>query len=592
MAYQQENQEKDGDDPRVTATAVRFFYENLGRISSQQLIYPAIFLVVFYGLVETTTLFGWAAAVSGIYIARIFLAKRYLHANPPLNDQHRWEVYFTISAVISGITWGCAAWLFALPDNPGSQILVYVLIVGTAASSMLASVNVHWPWAFLGFTIPAVGMAAAAMAWHGGKFEYMLAGIFALFFITLVKMGNSLRKQIYQGVRLQHVNADLAQDLERQKNAAESANRAKTRFLASANHDLRQPIHAMSMLVYALKNEVSTDQGRSIHNHLTQASGHLNELLKSLLDLSRLDAQAINPQQSTFELQPVLSRLLGECLPIARVKNIGLRVHPTEVTVMSDPILLERMLRNLIHNAVTYTQSGGVLVGVRRRGDEASIEIWDTGVGINREEQHQIFQEFFQAGGADREQTSSTQGLGLGLAICQRLADLLGHQLSFRSNPGAGSVFKIRLPITARTPAVIAPTAARSNTDPDLKNTLILIVDDDTHSLQAMVSLFRQWNARVLTAESPEQALSYADEDIAFIISDFHLGASDNGIDLINQLRKQHGQTALPAIIVTGDTSKNKIETLASSGIPVLHKPVLPEELVAQVEKLMKTRGE
>jgi len=580
------------DDERVEAAAVRFFYENLRRLSLQTLVFPVVTVWVFWPLVNHTTLLIWAAICVVVYLRCFPLTQAYFRTDPPPSDYQRWARYYTWSSIAPGFIWGVAAFLFYVPGNVSSQVFLYVMIIGLAAGAMIAYVNIDWPFSFYAYGGPSFGLAIAALLTHGGAHEATLAVLLTFYFFMMIQMGNRLRNQVYEGIRLQYENADLAQDLERQKNAAEAANRAKTRFLASANHDLRQPIHAMSMLVYALKNEVNTDQGRSIHNQLTLASGHLNELLKSLLDLSRLDAQAIDPQQSTFELQPVLSRLLGESLPIARAKNIGLRVHPTDVTVMSDPILLERMLRNLIHNAVTYTQSGGVLVGVRRLGDGASIEIWDTGVGINREEQHQIFQEFFQAGGAHREQTSSTQGLGLGLAICQRLADLLGHRLSFCSNPGAGSVFKIRLPITDRSPAAIAPTATQSHADPDLKNALILIVDDDTHSLQAMVSLFRQWNARVLTAESVEQALSYADEDIALIISDFHLGASDNGIDLINQLREQHHQTALPAIIVTGDTSKNKIETLANSGIPVLHKPVLPEKLIRQVEELVKTYRE
>jgi len=370
-----------------------------------------------------------------------------------------------------------------------------------------------------------------------------------------------------------------------QKDAAEKANADKSRFLAATSHDLRQPMHALGLFAAALKEKMTTQEQMDLIRKIEDSIIALEGMFNMLLDVSRMESGMINAQQQTVLLQPMLARVAQEWGAAADEKGLRFRVRTSRLAVRSDPILLSRVLNNLVKNAIRYTEAGGVLVGCRRRGNQLLLEVWDTGIGIALQHQKHIFEEFYQV---DNPERNRARGLGLGLFIVQRLCQLLGHPIQVRSRPGKGSVFSVTLPLVDMDLGEFPEPGAVTQFDREW----VLLVEDDEQALAAMRILLEGWGLRVQAAADLSSAMSSLPDmnGPALIISDYRLGGGITGIAAVARLRQFFGRP-IPGILVSGDTSPEGMADMEQSGLPVLHKPVRPAKLRALVNHVISQDG-
>ncbi len=386
---------------------------------------------------------------------------------------------------------------------------------------------------------------------------------------------------------IEEANQQLEHKVEVRTRELAAANAAKSHFLASASHDLRQPVAAIGLITDLLRVQVTDPTVRSLADRLTRAVRSMESLLKGLLDLSRLDSGTVEVQRQRVQLQTLLDGVASHEAEAARQKNLRLRVRRTHAIAWTDPVLLEQVLRNLVGNAIRHTQQGGVLVGVRHRAglDGASqgsweVQVWDTGPGIRPEDQPRIFEAFVQLGNPGRERS---QGLGLGLAIVQRAAHLLQHPLRVQSQVGRGSCFTVSLPAAAPHPG--QAQASPTDTEPDrLDGRRVLVIEDDEALGESLVLWLRNWGLDAVAGHSLGWVRAQAPQHWDMVVSDHRL-PDGSGRDVIGHLRLH--QPGLPALIITGDTSPQQLAELAASGLPVLHKPFRAEDLRALLARGM-----
>ena len=401
--------------------------------------------------------------------------------------------------------------------------------------------------------------------------------------------------------RLEQSRFDLEQRVEQatvamreQRDTAERANSAKTRFLAAASHDLRQPMHALNLLLAALKQEQSAQSRAELLLRIEATSQAMSGLLDALLDISRLDAGGVTPHIETFELLPLLLRIHDTYEGLAQSKDIDFYVRPCKFWVQTDPMLLQRIVGNLVSNAIRYTPVGGrVVLAVRPHAQHCLLQVRDNGPGIAAQYQQAIFEEFVQIHNPQRDRS---QGLGLGLAIVQRLAHLLHHPIDVRSCPGHGATFSIQLPAapplasnaTVLQDASGAPLLPAPGDSVGSVRFRILLVEDDTMVRESYETLLQLWGCDVRSHPSAQDALAQLDEGNwapQIIISDYRLGAGIDGLELIAVIRQRLGLN-LPAALITGNTEDSALRQHHDNIIRVLFKPVKPALLMQTLNEL------
>ncbi len=377
------------------------------------------------------------------------------------------------------------------------------------------------------------------------------------------------------------------EELKAAKERADQANAAKTRFLAAASHDLRQPLHAMELLVSALSGRTNDPESLTIISNMQDSLAFTQRLLDSLLNVSELEAGAVRPQLEDVPIGPLLRRLHQQYAGIAKQKGLELRLVPSSAAVRSDPGLLERILDNLLSNAVQHTDQGRVLIGCCRAGDALRLEVWDSGPGIPEDKQSEIFGDFCQLDGGAKERGA---GLGLGLGIVRRVADLLDHPIGVRSVPGKGSVFWVEV-ARVEGPAVVeaaeTPAAPEGAAEPEeAQGATILVVEDDAMVLNAMRTVLEAWGYRVAAVATAEEARR---SEVApdMVIADFRLPGGETGDKAVAAVRERWGG-ALPGIIVTGDIDPEGLPDLEASRLHLLKKPVRPAKLRALMRHLLQ----
>jgi len=358
------------------------------------------------------------------------------------------------------------------------------------------------------------------------------------------------------------------------KEAAEHANRAKSSFLAAASHDLRQPIHALGLYMATLRAERLNLSQSELVQRMSSSLSALDSMFNTLLDISRMDAGGLVPHPRPFSLETMLHRLAEEFAPLAADKGLRLsvRVAPQARTLhaVSDPQLVERIVRNLLGNAVKYTSEGGVLLSCRLRGAARwRVEVWDTGCGIPEAEREHVFDEFYQVGNPERDRAN---GLGLGLSIVRRLTQLLRHRLELQSQPGRGTRFVLELPVTAERPEVESPLGLAAGS---LQGLAVAVVDDDPEVRDGMQLLLTRWGCQVFAGADAAEVLKRAGERpvLHAIVADFRLRDGHTGIEAVQGLRAAcRGEP--PALIVTGDSAPDRLAEIERSTLPWLSKPV------------------
>jgi signal transduction histidine kinase/CheY-like chemotaxis protein len=387
--------------------------------------------------------------------------------------------------------------------------------------------------------------------------------------------------------QLQESYATLESKVEERTRQLELANLAKSRFFAAASHDLRQPLHALGLFVAQLYGRMRASERRRILARVDAALFSMNELFNALLDISKLDAGVLNPTFTEFPIAKLLDRVDTTFTGPAREKGLSLRVISSGAWVRSDFILLERIIFNLVSNAIRYTSSGGVVVGCRKRGINLRIEVWDTGTGVAQDQQENIFGEFYRLGAPSGDGRS---GLGLGLAIVDRLCRLLDHSVSLTSILGRGSCFSIAVPRVAARPEIGESSAPAHPLMEASDSKLVVVVDDDPLVLEGMGGLFRSWGYHLVVAGTDDEMLArVADRDCPpdLIISDYHLPGKKTGIEVIEALRRALS-AKIPALLVSGDTSPELLRQARASGYYLLHKPVDPMTLRTMVSYVLR----
>ncbi len=362
------------------------------------------------------------------------------------------------------------------------------------------------------------------------------------------------------------------------KAEAEMMNLSKTKFFAAANHDLLQPLAAARVFASALSERRLAPRNRELVRHALAALDSVDDMLTALLDIAKLDAGVMATAPCSFSIREVIARVGEEYKLIAARKKLRLRVFAGDAVVRSDPRLMGRILRNLVSNALRYTNAGGVLIGHRREGDRLLVGVWDTGIGIPPEQQDEIFEEFRRL---PQSSDRSGRGAGLGLSIVRRVSRMLGHRMVVRSVPGRGSFFGVVVPLSAEAP--VCTLRPRSPQDvgaglQGLRGRAVQLIDDEPHVLQGLSVLLQGWGMKVSGATSAAGALeagSAAPPDL--IIADYRLEGPGTGVDAIATLRRRWGH--LPAIVVTADHAAQVQQEVTAAGLHLLHKPVRPARL-------------
>jgi len=409
------------------------------------------------------------------------------------------------------------------------------------------------------------------------------ANAYSLFQAAIV-----LQEQVHQRTeelvaakrRLEKSNRDMLEA----KEAAEIANRSKSKFLTAAGHDLLQPLNAARLLLSALTEAQSSADGAHLVGQVDRALASIEDLIKSVLDISKLDAGVMIPNVRAVQVRELLATVANEFAPLASQKGLRLAIRAPDVAVRSDPVLLKRIVSNLVSNAVRYTREGGILLGARRRDKAVRLDVVDTGIGIPPSCHESIFEEF-QRGPAAGANGAFDNGLGLGLAIVRRMSETLGHRLSFRSVEGRGSVFSLEVPLVDRASPLPQAECLSAPRVYGIADARLMLVENDRRVVEAMTALVARWHCTLRFARHVPEALALLDRDgfmPDLIVADYHLDHGLCGLKVVERVRAAAGRL-IPAIITTADHSPEVEAEVARHGLALLKKPLKPAELRALI---------
>lgn len=571
-------------DDREEAELIRAVYRNLPAGGLVMLFAGFVLCVgVFYLAPERRLpLLGWFGLSLAILAWQLGLWAMWRRAQPADAEWRLWSRRLILTCLADGARWGLATLALAAPGAADQQVWV-CMIVGGAACASVASWG-SYVRAYYALLFPAMVPYIVWAAFVPDPRYWGVAVLGAILTTAIAWLGWRQTGSYTQAVRLRFENLDLAARLAEQKEVAEQASRAKTQFLAAASHDLRQPMHALGMFAAALGRMRMPAAAARLTQQMAATVDAMGGLLGALLDVSQLDAGTVKPEPRLVAIGPLLGRLCREQAVELAGRPIRLTWVDTRLVAHTDPVLLERMLRNLITNAARHTREGRILVGCRRREARVSVEIWDTGPGIDADHRAMVFEEYFQVGNPERDRT---QGLGLGLAITRRLAALLDCPLELRSEVGRGSVFSVSAPRASDdAPAIEIPEA------PGPSAGLVFVVDDEQLVRDSMSALLTAWGYTVVAAGSGDELMARAgvEPPPKLLICDWRLRGDERAAALIARVRAVFGAQT-PVLLITGDTAPERLRDAHETGHLLLHKPVAPGRLRAAVGNLVAGDG-
>lgn len=585
---------------------VRSLYDYMPATLAGTLAGIAVLALLYAGAAPSAVVLGWAGGATVVWLSRLWLYRGFRRAEPASEAAWlRWRRLWNVGTLCSGAGWGLAAWLFYRHGDDTLQIslIVTVYTFCVAVVPILAT----QPRVYLLYGALCFVPMAARIAAGGSMNELQLAGILLLIFSLTSMLARNYRQALQRvlDLKLQADHLLLQLRAEKQaadeaRRAAEVANRAKTQFFAAASHDLRQPLHAMGLFAEALRQKSHDEEAIQLVNSINGSVDALESLFSELLDITRIDGGGVAVEPQAFEIGELLRRLRLHFEPTAFEKGLSLRMRGGRQVVFADPLLVERVLRNLVANAIRYTHDGTVLVGARRRGNQVLLQVWDTGIGIAEAERMRIFEEFYQVptagaadGGADVWPGSALpvppqrKGLGLGLAIVKRLAQLMGAPLTMRSQPGRGTMFSLCLPL-GRLPRGAPPMPpSKGLVNVTLEGQTIVIVEDEPAVRAGLEVLLRGWGATLRVFDSVAAVSAWAASDEAaprpdLLIVDYRLEEGRTGPEAVAAVRARHGAD-VPAIMVTGSTMTELEQEAQEKDFHLLIKPVVPNKLRAMI---------
>ena len=512
---------------------------------------------------------GWAVVMALTQAGREALIRAWRRRDRDDAELGFWARIYTLYMVVTGALWGSTIFLFAHPAEPITVALTMCCLYAVAAGSTPANAyNPPGLFALVGFMFVPIVVRLLST----GRLEYILLGIASgLYAVAMSAMCRVQARTIDEGLRIRFENTALLAALRVQKEAAEaarlkaeSASLAKSQFLAAASHDLRQPLYALSLFSASLGELKLGADGRAVVGNIQDSINAMEQLFEGLLDLSRLDAGAVQPRPEAVSIDALFDRLSQYFRPSALERGLDLRFRSDGEWVTSDLALLEQVLGNLLGNALRYTSRGGVLVSARRRGGAIRLDVWDTGAGIAEADLARIFEEFVQVGNAERDRR---MGLGLGLNIAQRSGALIGATIDVSSRQGRGSRFGFSQPQSpggsireaAARPAVDnTPAEAALHWARDLP---LLVVDDDPGIRLGLADLLGRWQLAFDAAADGEAALALVRGGARYglVLADYRLPGGMNGLALIAEISRLHGD-ATPGMRADHGRSRSGVD--------------------------------
>jgi two-component system, sensor histidine kinase len=383
--------------------------------------------------------------------------------------------------------------------------------------------------------------------------------------------------------RLERINDELMQA----RDASDSANRMKTRFFTAVGHDLLQPLHAARLSLSALSDPLSDFHAHTAVKQIDRSLSSMEDLLRTILDMSGLETGIIKPDLRPIAVEDLLVSLVASLGPLAAAKQLAMTARPTDAAVISDPVMLRRILQNLLANAVHYTQTGAVMMAARRRNGSVRIEVWDTGPGISKAEQKWIFEEF-QRGTASK--TAQREGFGLGLSIAQRMTETLGARLTVCSKLGQGSMFAVTVPYAGSArlmspPQTVSPLIGAYG----FSGTRVLVINDDPTIASSLGELLERWSCQIRSVSSLTELGDVMTDPLYrpdIVIADYDQAISSNGLAAVQRMRAIFGQS-LPAIIMAAVGTDRVADDTRAADCELLHKPVRPSELRALMQHML-----
>ena len=523
-----------------------------------------------WNAIDQRYLVTWLVVGALLSLWRLSVWRRYRGKAFTLPEAQQWLRLAMLGGALSGCVWGASVFMFFTADELIYHLL-YVFAVAMMGATAMFSFSAHYP-TFLSFFTPTTVPAILGTLAQGTWLHFEIALGVAIFMVVTLYFFANFHRMFLRSMHLRFENMLLVEQLTVQKEAAESANLAKSRFLAAASHDLRQPMHALTLYLDTLGDDDVQGAARANLGNARLCAKTMDGMFRALLDISRLDAGAVMTDIQFFSMASLLERVRMEFEPQARSKGLSLKVRPCAQVVQSDPALVERILRNLISNAIRYTVRGGILVGCRVRGANLRVAVYDTGPGIAAAELDKIFEEFYQVGNPERDRA---KGIGLGLAIVSRLAVLLGTPVSVASHVGHGSMFAVDLPRVDDETLAVQPVVQQPVTRADMSGLFIAVVDDEESILAATREILEQWQCTVVTATSGATVLEQLASSRRVpdaLICDYRLRNYETGIDVIEAVRSEFNAD-IPAILVSGDSAPARMREAEANGLRVLHKP-------------------
>ncbi|MFV2061114.1 MAG: hybrid sensor histidine kinase/response regulator [Gammaproteobacteria bacterium] len=539
---------------------------------------------IFLGKVHELTLIIWSSLTFFTLLISSFYIYKARKSTIDSTNFHYWKSRLNTIGLIRGMLWGSIAIIFYKPEQTELQVFLFVILLVIA--TLMAFISAAEKSVFFAVTIPVLAPIAFQFALNGDDLHATFSLSVLFYFIVLLSFYLKSHNTLRETLRHRFEVTELAEQLEIQKNEAEQANKDKSRFLASASHDLRQPIHAQTLLIEELSERNDDVKLSNLIRDIKISTTALHGLFDALLDISKLDSGTVEPLIEIFSLRELLDTIGLEYNSIAKTKQLNLRVMAPDVNIQSDRNLLSRIIHNLVSNALKHTTEGSVLIAARKRGNHIRIEVRDSGIGIPDEEKSEIFKEYYQITTADH---NKSQGLGLGLSIVQRLSRLLNHPLELISQYGQGSVFAVTVPVTKTKPLTDTSRLRLKCELKGISDNHVLVIDDDAMIRRSMYSLLSHWGFTVTTAESGNEACELlTPETLApdIIIADYRLKDNETGIQAIKLVNGSLKKPA-PALIVTGDTAEYRMKQIKSHGYKVLHKPVAPAKLRSLIRFLI-----
>ena len=582
------------------------------QIRARVIMYPAMILPamllapllvwLMWGVVAQGVLLGWMAMVLSVHLFELMQWWYNRTRTESIENLRRWDRYFRLHTGLAGIAWGGAWIVMFVPGELSQQALLICVALGLSAGA--ATINpVHKPSMFIYLGL-LVSPLIVRVAMENDRTHWILAVMLLIYISFLLDSAIKLMRTFELSLQQRFENEALLKALhEREEETvaalqkAEQASREKSKFLATASHDLRQPLQALRLFSDALRDVAKQPEALRLSEQIGKSVNSLVEMFDDLLDVSRLDAGIVQPRWQHFSLNDLCERMYVDFAPMAQAKGLQLDLgffesgtklmSHDEIAVCSDPFLLERMMRNLISNAVRYTEHGKVSVYCHCSEDEVKVAVQDTGVGIRPEVKQQIFEEYYQVDNPHRDRR---KGLGLGLAIVRKVEELLGYHLTVESALGEGSTFSFSIkrgdPQRLVRPFVI--TEARH----DVSGKVIALVEDDDDIREFTAEIMRDWGCKVFaeaTGEALLRSLDVAAQRPDLLVCDYRLPDNQTALDVMRQVREFWGE--VPVLVITGDTAKETLQAILKSGSNLLHKPVAPARLRSVVYFLMQDAG-